>query len=284
MCITSHPVPRLVPLPLPLLCVCLMALAPGPAHAQSTPGGQPMPPQPPRPATVAIDQAIEVGAGFGVFDSDLGQSNDQFFRYRISRYDDFSLGLDVGREHRFEDTAIRGGVSFSKSIPGGPAFSIGWSTGSGDVLAPRYRVDVGITQPVADVLVSVGYTRLQSKAENASDGYTIGVLRYFDRWIVGGNARVDVGFPGRTLSSSVGGGVTWYRYKEIYIGGDVTWGDVSYILLPDERAVVDYRSFGASASFSRWFDQRAGFNVKALYGNNEIYQSAGVVVSVFREF
>lgn len=262
----------------------LLAISPA-AMAWAQGPGVPMPPTLSAPPPGAsIDQAVEVGGALGVYDSGLGQSNDQFFRYRVSKPNAFALGFDVGREHRFGETSVRGGVSFNKSLPGGSAVTVGYSSGSGEVLAPRYRFDFGLTQPIGDTIASIGYTRLQSKAVNASDGFAVGLLRYFSQWIVGGNARVDVGSPGRTISSSVGLGATWYRYKEIYIGGELTWGDVSYILLPDERAVVDYRAVGASVSASRWFNGNAGVNLRVNYGDTDIYRSGGVTLSVFREF
>lgn len=243
----------------------------------------PQPPPSPGSSGDALVHALEIGTGLGGYDNGLGRTDDQFFRYRLSRVNDFNLALDVGRERRFGETSLGGGVSFTKSLPGGPSVSAGWSTGSGYLLGPRYRVDVGVTQVVGEVLTTVGYTRRQSKAANASDGVSIGAVRWFSHWIVGGNTRLDVGWPGRTISTSVGAGATWYQWKSLYIGGELNWGDVSYVLLPD-TAAVGYRSLGGGISVSRWFNDRSGLNVRGNFGSTDLYRSGGLVMSVFREF
>jgi len=258
-----------------LLSLMLMVGATGSADAQEASEAT--------PEASPFVQSIEAGAGLGWYDGDLGRSDGQFLRYGISRPYDFGLTLDVGRQHRFGETSFGGGVSLNKSLPGNASVTVGLSSGTGDVLAPRYRFDVSASYPVFETIVTAGYTRVQSKIENASDGYSLGLLRYFSHWIIGGHVRTDIGYPGRTYSTTVGVGATWYTWKQLYIGGGLDWGQVSYILLPG-RAEVDYDAVGGHVGVSRWFNETSGLNVRLDYGETSFYRSGGITVSVFREF
>ena len=260
--------------------------APGTTSPAPTALAQTATPQAPAPPTgvaAPLIHGIEIGSGIGSYDNGLGHANDQSVRYRLSKANDFGLTLDMGRERRFGETSINGGWSFSKSLAGGTTVNAGWGTGSGQVLAPSYRFDVGVTRPIGGALANVGYTRVQSKAENASNGIGAGVVQYFTQWIVGGNVRVDVGSPGRTVSTSAGLNATWYQWKKTYIGGGLSWGDVSYTLLL-QGGLVNYRAYGANASVSRWLSDSAGVNVGVSYGHTPLYQVSGIRVSVFRDF
>jgi len=262
--------------------VCLWLLIPAaPARlaAQTT---EPLPAAP--SSQPPLVHSIELGFGIGGYDRGLGGSNDQFVRYRVSRTDDFALVVDGGHEHRFAEDTARAGVWVSKTLRDGPTISAGWSSGTGQVLAPRYRVDFGVMHAINGVLTTATYTRVQSKTSNASNGVSVSAVRYFEQWIVSGNARVDVGSPGRTVSPSVGFGATWYRWKRLYVGADVTWGSVSYLLLPDQPTAVDYQSLTGGLTVSRWFTDHSGLNVRGTFGSTDIFRTGGVTSSVFWEF
>jgi YaiO family outer membrane protein len=260
--------------------IAALGAAPAQAAAQAAP-----PPAAVRPAPAPpLVQAVEVGGGFGAYDNGFGASNQQFLRYRVSRTDDFSFSADLGREQRFGDVTLRGGVIATKSLANGLTFNAAWSAGSGDVIAPRYRFDLGVTQPIHGVLTTVTYTRLQSKTVNASDAYTIGAVRWFSRWIVQGYGRIEVGSPGHTVSTSAMVGATWYRWKKIYVGADLAFGHVSYVLLPRNAVAVNYKSIEGDVVVSRWFDERSGVNVRASFGDTDIYHLAQFTLSVFRQF
>jgi YaiO family outer membrane protein len=261
--------------------------SPATAAVPAAPTPAEAPPSAPAPSgrSAPFVHGVELGSGLSRYDSGLGNANGQTLRYRVSRLNDFSLALDAGRENRFGETSIGGGASFTKWLEGGSSVGVGWGTGSGQVLAPRYRFDVGATRPIRGVLTSVGYTRIQSKGENHSDGYGIGLTKWYSHWIVSGSSRLDVGSPGRTVSTSGALGATWYQWKKIYVGGGLNWGDVSYVLLLEgNRAEANYRSIGADASFSRWFNPESGVNVKFDYSRTSFYRSGGLRVSVFRDF
>jgi YaiO family outer membrane protein len=256
--------------------LALLGTTPAPAAAQAVPpAGAPAPPP--------LVQAVEAGGGLGHYDL-FDTANEQFVRYRLSRIDDFSLSAELGRERRFGDLSFRGGLTASKTLDSGLSVTAGWSAGTGEVVAPRYRFDVGVTQPIHDVLTSFIYTRLQRSAANATDGYTIGAVRWFDQWIIQGYGRIEVGSPDRTISTSALIGATWYRWKQIYIGGTVSFGDVSYVLLPGDAVAVDYRAFEGAVVVSRWFNDRSGVNIRANFSDTDIYRLTGFTVSLFREF
>lgn len=261
------------------------SLRPAPIGTQPTPAqpasGLPSPPAS-TPAKSDLVKALEVGGGLGWYSDDLGRADGEFVRFSLSRPYDFGVTLDVGRQARFGETSVGGGISYTKDFPGDRSISVGLGGGEGN-LAPRYRFDVSARQALFDVIFSAGYTRIQSKGDNRSDGFAVGATRWFAQWIAGGYVRQDYGYPGRTKSTGAGVGLTWYVWRRIYIGGGVDWGNVSYQVLPG-RVLVDYESVGYNLGFSRWFNGNSGVNLRVDYGETSFYETGGFTVSVFREW
>lgn len=238
----------------------------------------------PAPAKSGSDltKTLELGGGLGWYSGDLGHADGEFVRFGISRTYDFGLTFDLGRQARFGETSVGYGVSGTKDFPGDRSISAGISTGTGD-LESRYRFDVGASQTLFNVIFTAGYTRIQSKADNRSDGVSFGATRWFAHWIAGASVHRDWGYPGRTTSDGAGVGLTWYQWRKNYVGGGVDFGDVSYQILPG-RVIINYHAVGYNVGYSHYFRDDLGVNVRADYGKTSFYESGGVSASVFKEW
>ena len=251
-----------------------------------------------------VDQVVEFGPGLGRYEFDGGPFNDhfdggadgetqwfdsQFVRYSRTRPWLDSWRAEVGRQHRFGESSLDAGLSYTRFVRR-TSFTAGISTGTGDVLAPDYRLDLGVMHPVHGFLVSLGYTRLVSKAENSSHGWSLGLTRWFGHLIFSAGHRIDFGQPGDTESSSTSFGVTYYVWRKTYLGVGADVGEVSYQLVGEDVPVsagllVDYDAWNWHATLSQYIDDRSGFNVRYDHGQAlRNWDIDGVTLSYFREW
>jgi YaiO family outer membrane protein len=261
------------------------------ASAESAQDSNPSAPAPsavssPAPAATRSDwvRSVEVGGGYGKYTKGLGQSDGQSLRFGISRPWHYGWIFDVGREHRFGETSIGYGATFNQTLPHRANLTFGIGSGTGKILAPRYRASVTASGSVLGLVASAGYLRTQSKAENRSDGFSLGLLRYQGHWIIGASGRQDYGYPGRTISRSWGGGLTYYQWRKLYIGAGFDRGDVSYMLIKPDRAEVNFNSTAYNLGGSYWFTDKSGLNLRLSHGRTSFYTVNGVTVSLFQEW
>ena len=280
---------RRAPLHALLAGAALLFLTAGPTAAQAPPEGPKRLPG----LAPAADQVIEFGLGLGRYDfrgSDATSSFDsQYVRYARSRPRLDTWRLTVGRQHRLGDSSLDGGLSYTRYL-GETSLMAGISSGTGDVLAHRYRLDLGITQPVAGMLASLGYTRIESKAENSSHGWSLGLTRWFSHVIVSAGHRLEFGQPGDTESSTTSLGLTFYTWRKTYLGLGADFGQVAYQLVgPDVPipggVLVDYDAWNAHVALMRYVNERSGFNLRYDHGDaRDIWTTDGVSASYFREW
>ena len=229
-------------------------------------------------------RSLEAGGAASHYTGGLGDADAQFVRFGMARADDYSWRLEIGREHRFGERSFNYGGGVTRTL-GGTTFGLGLGSGTNRYLAPRYRFDASVMRPLGGVLTTLGYTRLQSKAVNRSDGIGLGLVRYVGHWILGASGRVEFGSPGRTTSTSGGGSVTWFIWKQTYLGVGYEAGRVSYLLLgPGLGAQVDYPSKDFNATFSQWFNAKSGVNLRFDYGETPFYTVRGGTLSFFAEW
>lgn len=231
-----------------------------------------------------LERYVEVGAGYGKYTEDYGTANGQFVRLGWTRPQKYSWRLDLGRERRFNETSLGIGASFTRYLPKDASVTIGAGTGTGDVLAPEYRIGISASRPFFGVIFTLGYDRNQSKAENRSDGVVLGMQRWFPHWIVDAWGRYDRGYPGDTETTSGGIGITYYVWKKLYIGVGAEFGDVSYLLVEPDEAQVDYHAEGYNLGCSYWLNSRSGLNFRLGYGDAGFYRVKGATLSYFREW
>jgi YaiO family outer membrane protein len=266
----------------------LLAAGAGSGLAQAGTASDPVRPETlpgaPKTGGSAGVRSVEVGGGYGRYTKGLGRSDSQYLRAGWSRPWHYGWTADVGREHRFGETSIGYGASYTQFFPGRTSLAIAVGSGTGRYLAPRYRVGVTATGSILGLVTSAGYLRTQSKAANWSDGVSLGLLRYTGHWIFGVSGRQDYGYPGRTVSRSGGAGVTYYQWRRTYVGANVDFGDVSYMLVGPAQARVNFNSTTYSVGFSQWLTSRAGVNLRVNSGRTSFYKVSGVTVSLFREW
>ena len=234
-------------------------------------------------------RSAEIGAGISRYTDGLGQGNGEFLRVNLVKEKFHSWMFETGRQERFGESAWGLGVSHTRTVVDALSLTAGLSSGTGDYLFPEYRFDFSIDQGVLkekNLVLSVGYTRIQSKQENSSDGFGAGAVLWLPHWVLEARYLYDVGHPGDAVSKSWGLGATWYLYKKTYLGAGLSGGQVSYMLVgpAQSQALVDYDADGWHVGLQQWIWSDGGFNLRYEHGTTSYYQVDGYSVSVFKEF
>ena len=230
-----------------------------------------------------LTHSIEVGGAWGHYTEGYGDADGQFLRYGLRREEQWAWRAEAGRSARFDDQSLDGGLSYSHWF-GRTSLTLGVSSGTGDFIANRYRLDAAVTRPLAGVVTTLGYTRIQSKGDNRSDGVGLSLVRYTPHWVYSAQGRLDLGQPGATHSASGGVGLSYVVWRRMSVGIGYDVGDVSYQVVGAGVALVDYRSTGFNLGFSQWFGAQWGLNAKVDYGETPFYTVRGASLGVFREW
>lgn len=230
-----------------------------------------------------LTRSIEAGGAWGHYTEGYGDANGQFLRLGLGREERWAWRAEAGRSARFNDESLDGGLSYSHWF-GRTSLTLGLSSGTGDFIANRYRLDAAATRPLAGVVTTLGYTRIQSKGDNRSDGVGLSLVRYTPHWIYSAQGRLDVGQPGTTHSASGGVGLSYIIWRRMSFGVGYDVGDVSYQVVAAGNALVDYRSTGFNLGFSQWFGARWGLNAKVDYGDTPFYIVRGASLGIFHEW
>jgi YaiO family outer membrane protein len=228
-------------------------------------------------------RSVEAGGAWGHYTEGYGDANGQFVRGALWRPDRWAWRVEVGRSERFGDRSLDGGASYARWF-GRTSATLGASSGTGEFIAHRYRLDASVSRPLAGVVTTLGYTRIQSKGDNRSDGLGLSLVRYTPHWVLNAQGRYDLGQPGNTRSTSGGVGISYVVWRRTSFGVGYDVGDVSYQLVAAGNALVDYHSTGFNAGFSQWFDGHWGLNLRAEYGDTPFYTVRGATLSIFREW
>jgi YaiO family outer membrane protein len=239
------------------------------------------------PTLAEYDRSAEIGWSYGSFTNDLGSAHGLFLNYTMAKPGNHALRFNVGRASRFDDTSYDVGVAYTQSLPSKTDVTAGISTGTGDFIAPDYRFDLGVARPcpgLENLVLNAGYTRLESKAENYSDGYNLGAALYYGHWLLGAGYRRDYGYPGKTISTGWNLDASWYIYRKTYLGAGVNWGEASYQLLSPGVVQVDYEVDGWFIGGSQWLNDVSGINARFDHGWTPFYEIDTITVSYFREF
>ena len=230
-----------------------------------------------------LTRSVEVGGGWGHYTEGYGDANGQVVRLGLWREDRWAWHAEVGRSARFGDKSLDGGLSYAHWF-GRTSVTLGASSGTGRFIADRYRLDASVSRPLAGVIASVGYTRIQSKGVNRSDGVGVSLVRYTPHWVYSAQGRFDLGQPGATRSASGGVGLSYVVWRRLSVGIGYDVGRVSYQLVGPGVALVDYRSSGVNLGYSQWFGAHWGLNTRVDYGDTPFYTVRGAAASLFREW
>jgi YaiO family outer membrane protein len=236
--------------------------------------------------TARCEQTLEVGGEYGAYSGDLGHSDSQFASYIWAGGGPWILRVDASRESRFNDTGLGGGFNATRRL-GRTRLSAGLSGGTGDVIHPEYRFDLGglFELPVEGMQATAGYTRLQSKGDNSSDGFAAGLLYWYrGHWILGATGRHEIGHPGETSSNSVDLSVTWFQWLRLYVGVGYRFGAVSYQLIGPTTALVDYDETDLYATVSWHLRPDLGLNARLDVLDNDVYDLTAARLSLFKRW
>lgn len=260
----------------PAVAAVLAALALG---AAATPAAAQLP---------GWELGAEVGGSFGRYSDDLGDADAQFARLRAGRPWKEQWQFEVGRAARFNDQGIGLGMAYRRHLRRDTRWSVGASTGTGDVLFPRWRVDLGLDHGLLAqdrLIVAMGYMHAQSKAENSVDGFSTGLTLYGPRgWIASAFGRIDIGHPGQTTSRSGGFGLMWNQWRRWTIDSSYEAGDVSYVLVAPGNALVNFQSQTWRVGASAYLGERWGISARYEQVDADVYDLWTVGGHVFVEW
>ncbi len=237
---------------------------------------------------VPLDKVIDIGGEYGRYTNGYGETNAQFLRFSLSKPYAYTWRIETGRAERFGDRGFGFGTSYTRYLPDGLSFMLGFSTGTGDFIFPEYRVDLGIGRAFLakdNLLATFGYFRSQSKVENRSDGIGLELTWYTsDHWILGAVGRHEIGQPGDTKSTAGGFSITYMIYRKFYLGIGAEYGDVSYIIVGPSSSLVDYKSAAYKLYWTQYVTPSAGFNLRLDYEDTTFYELRGVSFGIFKEW
>lgn len=235
-----------------------------------------------------IVRYVEAGGEFTHFTNDYGNGNSQFMAYSISRENNYLLRFDWGRAARFGDQGLGFGASFTDYLADGWFVGCGVSTGSGEAIFPRYRLDASIGRGFLredNLQITAAYIRQQSKGENYFDRYAAALTWYAGaHWILGAHFNYDVGQPGDTITRSGGVGAMVGTWQVRYVGAAVEFGDINYTQIGPDNYLVDYEQILVKAYYTEYFGPKAGMNLRLDWGSNDFYELYGVSLSFFKEW
>jgi YaiO family outer membrane protein len=229
---------------------------------------------------------LECGGESGGYSDDLGRADAEFAALVWDLGPAWSLRADLGREARFADRGLGGGLAATyRFTENGATLGAGISTGTGEVIHPEYRCDLGglIPLPGGAVQATWGYTRLQSKGDNSSDGVSLGLTAWLaGHWIAGVSGRHEIGHPGDTTSDSGDVSLTWFRWQKVYLGAGYRFGTISYQLIGTGPALVDYAESAVYGMLTVHLAADRGLNARVDRVENDLYRLTAVRVGLFR--
>jgi len=267
----------------PVLLILLLGVAVA-APAQTLPDVVAKLPQViPPPDGPRIVRTLAMGFGTGQYQNDTLPNNGQFVRFTQDHEGHHSWMVDVGRTERFDIQGWGVGGSYTRVLNPLTSVTLGANTGTSD-LFPDYRLGATVHRSILGNVVSGGLSYERAKSGFKSSGVHAGIVRWFPSWIVSLNGSLYRGSPGDTSSPSMHLGLTWYRWRRLYLGMGFGYGQVSYAVLGAQTTVIDYDSSSFDVGASWWIDDGSGINLSADYGDTDFYWVRGVNLSYFRQF
>jgi len=231
---------------------------------------------------------LEAGTSFTHFTSDLQDGNTQSLALIFSRDWSYLLRLDAGRSARWGDEGFGFGTLFTTYFARSWSVEVGVSTGSGEFILPDYRVDLSVGKAFLqqrNLLTSIRYVREQSKGLNYYDRMAASLTWWAsNHWIFGGHFNYDIGQPGDTVTKSGGLEVTWFNWKQRFIGAAVELGDINYTQVGQTDFLVAYEQVSANVHLTQHFTPTTGLIVRGDWATNDLFDLYGISVSYFTEW
>jgi YaiO family outer membrane protein len=231
--------------------------------------------------------SVDAEVSYGRYTENLGHLDGEFVRYRVSRPFVDSWRLELGHAARFGDSGLGIGGSYQRNLRRDTTVSAGLSTGGGDVIFPDVRIDLGAEHGLLNgdpLVASLGYTHIESKAVNSSDGFGLG-LRYYRGGFIGSVlGRLDIGQPGSTTTKLAQLGLIYGIYRRLYVGATYEFGDVSYVLVGPSEALVGFGSRGWTVDGTLYVRRDWGIGARVTSYDTDVYDLWSVTLRVFKEW
>ncbi len=232
--------------------------------------------------------SLELGAGYAGFTEGLGDGNDQFLAWSMMRPGLDRLRLDLGHSARFGDEGVGVGLLYEREVAPRLGLSLGLSSGSGEVIFPDLRVDLGLRKDAVlgtPLILRIGFTHFDYKSANTSDGGELGLFwPMTDRWAVSASERIEIGQPGSTLSKTTNLGLRWGRWRRYYLGSGLHFGETSYVLIVPGQPQVDFSSWSWDLSGTWYLRSDRGVSLRFEQFRSEVYDLWGLSLRLFREW
>lgn len=235
-----------------------------------------------------VVRSVQVGLDRGEYTEDLGSLNGALVAYTQERPWKDRWRFDVGYASRFGDEGVGIGASYGRHLGRSRVLSAGLSTGTGDVILPAWRFDIGLRQTgLLDdrLLVDVGYTHFDTKEENSTDSVSGGLLLAVGGGFqVGLDGRLERGQPGDTTGHSIAGSLLYGIYRSFYANVRYEVGRVAYLLVGPSDALVEFDSRGLRAGVTWYIERDRGVGLEFNRLDTDAYDFTGVGVRAFREW
>jgi len=233
-------------------------------------------------------ESLQVGVDLGEYTEDLGSARAAFVAYTSERPWKDRWRFDLGIASRFEDTGVGIGASYGLHLDRNRVVTLGMSTGTGDVILPEWRADLSLRQTgLLDdrLILDVGYTHVQSKAENSTDGIGAGLIYALGRGFqIGVDGRVDRGNPGSTTSHSIAGSLLYGIWRTFYANVRYEVSEVAYVLVGPSDALVEFDSRGVRAGVTWYVRRDRGFAVEYSRQDTDFYDIQSIGLRAFTEW
>lgn len=235
-----------------------------------------------------VRESVLVGIDRGEYTEDLGSATSAFIAYTSERPLRDRWRFDLGVASRFEDTGVGIGASYSLHLNRNRVVTAGLSTGTGEVLMPDWRFDVGLRETgllANRLIVDLGYTHIQSKAENSTDGIGAGLLYTLGRGFSAGvDGRVERGRPGPTTGWSLAGSLNYGIYRSFYASLRVETARIAYLLLGPTDVEFEYDSRSVRTGVTWYVRPTRGVALELTRQDTDIFDLTTVGVRAFTEW
>ncbi len=244
-------------------------------------------------ATAAVgadfQRAASLSYGYGeYFDGLDDKGNGQNISFMLARPDVWSARIELGRSYTFGEEAYGIGLSYDRRLPADFNLSIGYGTGTGDLINPEYRWNVALSQYTLwekRLHWTLGYTRTQSKFSNYSDNVGLAIeYRFAPGFTFYAQTNHDTSYPGKHISRGGGVGLGYSRWKQFELGAGISFGKVSYFITGPGAVLVNYSANGYNLGATRWLGDQYAVNLRLDYGRTSFYKFRGVTLTLLREW